>query len=137
MNLDTKIIVRYAETDKMGIVHHSVYPIWYEAARTEFIKKTKMTYSQMEAQGICLPLVELNSRYIMPADYDEELIVRTKIGKLTPVRIVFEYSVYRQGSLINTGSTMHAITNRELKPINLKKENPEMYNLLLSMMEKE
>jgi len=137
MHSDTKIVVRYAETDKMGIVHHSVYPIWYEAARTDFIKKVGMSYSQMEENGFMLPLVELNSRYIMPADYDDELTVRVKIERLTPARIVFGYEIYKEEKLINTGSTMHAITNKELKPVSLKKESSEMYNLLESMMEKE
>ena len=135
MYTDTKIIVRYAETDKMGIVHHSVYPIWYEAARTDFISKAGMKYSEMEKQGLMLPLVELNCRFSLPADYEDELIVRTKIGKLSPVRIMFEYEVFKEGTLINTGSTMHALTNKELKPVNMKKAKPEIYDFLEKLME--
>lgn len=135
MYSDTKISVRYAETDKMGIVHHSVYAVWYEAARTDLVKKSGMKYSDMEKQGLMLPLVELNCKFIMPADYEDELIVRAKIGKLTPARIIFEYEVYKGESLINTGSTMHAITNKELRPINLKKENPKIYEFLEKMRE--
>ena len=61
---ETKIIARYAETDKMGIVHHSVYPVWYEVARTEGIKKIGISYSEMEKLGIMTPLSELNCKYI-------------------------------------------------------------------------
>ena len=129
----SKVIVRYAETDKMGIVHHSVYPIWYELARTEFVKSKGMTYSGMEKEGIKLPLIEMSSKFILPADYEDELIVKVKIEKLTPVRIVFAYEVYKENMLINTGSTMHVITNSELKPINLKKINPKMYEKLEDM----
>lgn len=134
MYIGSKIIVRYAETDKMGIVHHSVYPIWYELSRTEFVKEYGITYTEMEKQGIMLPLVEMSAKFMMPADYEDELIVKTKIEKLTPVRIVFGYEIYKKGKIINIGSTVHAITNVERKPINLKKVNPELYCKLESML---
>ena len=137
MYTESKIIVRYVETDKAGIVHHSVYPIWYEVARTDFAKKAGMSYSQMENRGVLVPLVELNSKYIMPTEYDDELVIKTKIGKMTPARIVFEYEMYKNGKLINTGNTLHAITNKELKPINLKKVHPEIYDVLINMIERE
>lgn len=129
---ESKIVVRYAETDKMGIVHHSVYPIWYEVGRTDFIKKLGFTYSQMEKMGILTPLVGLSCKYIEPADYEDELIVKTKIGKMTPARIVFEYEVCKKNEEkpINTGSTIHALVGRDLKPMNIKKHFPEVYEKL-------
>lgn len=132
----TKIIVRYAETDQMGIVHHSVYPIWYEAARTEAIKKIGMTYSTLEKNGIMTPLVELNSKYIFPAEYEDVLTIQVDIAKLTPARIVFDYQVYKEGleKPINTGSTSHAWVGRDLKPINLKKQYPEIFEKILSAL---
>lgn len=69
MKSRSRIIVRYAETDQMGVVHHAVYPVWYEVARTDFIKQVGMTYSQMEQMGIMLPLIELQCRYLLPAHY--------------------------------------------------------------------
>lgn len=124
---ESKVIVRYAETDKMGIVHHSVYPIWYELARTDFIKLVGMTYSQMEANGIKTPLVELQSRYIKPADYEDELTIRVSIGKLTPARVQFNYEVYKDTTLINTGYTIHAWVGNDLKPLNMKKHHSAIY----------
>lgn len=131
----TKIIVRYAETDQMGIVHHSVYPIWYEAARTEAIKKIGMTYSTLEKNGIMTPLVELNSKYIFPAEYEDVLTIQVDIAKLTPARIVFDYQVYKEGleKPINTGSTSHAWVGRDLKPINLKKQYPEIFEKMVQL----
>lgn len=131
----TKIIVRYAETDQMGIVHHSVYPIWYEAARTEAIKKIGMTYSTLEKNGIMTPLVELNSKYIFPAEYEDILTIQVDIAKLTPARIVFDYQVYKEGleKPINTGSTSHAWVGRDLKPINLKKQYPEIFEKMVQL----
>lgn len=125
----TKITVRYAETDKMGIVHHSVYPIWYEAARTEAIRKIGMTYSALEKNGIMTPLVELNSKYIFPAEYEDVLTINVEIAKLTPARVVFNYQIFKEGieKPINTGSTVHAWVGKDLKPINLKKQYPDIF----------
>lgn len=128
----SKIQVRYAETDKMGIVHHSVYPVWYEVGRTEFLRKIGLSYSEMEKMGILTPLVELSCKYFEPADYEDELIVKTKIGKMTPARIVIEYEVYKEGKEkpINVGSTTHALVGKDLRPINMKKRFPEIYEKL-------
>ena len=132
--------VRYVETDKMGIVHHSVYPIWYELARTDLSKKVGFTiyfpYSKMEEVGLMTPLVELNCKYYSPAYYDDELIVTATVSKLTPARIVFYYEVFRKDSNkpINTGYTVHAIVNRDMKPINTKKIFPEIYQAMEKMM---
>ena len=129
--------VRYAETDRMGIVHHSVYPIWYELARTDLSKQAGFPYSQMEAEGIMLPLVELNSKYYSSAYYDDELTVTATVSKLTPVRIVFYYEVFRKISdkPINTGYTVHAIVNNDMKPINSKKLYPKIYEAMEKIME--
>ncbi len=131
----TKITVRYAETDQMGIVHHSVYPIWYEAARTEAIKKIGMTYSTLEKNGIMTPLVELNSRYILPAEYEDVLTINVDISKLTPARIVFDYQIFKIGieKPINTGSTIHAWVGKDLKPINLKKQYPDIFEKMMKL----
>lgn len=125
----TKIVVRYAETDQMGIVHHSVYPIWYEAARTEAIRKIGMTYSALEKNGIMTPLVELNCKYNVPAEYEDVLSIGVEISKLTPARIVFDYQIFKAGveKPINTGSTVHAWVGKDLRPINLKKQYPEIF----------
>lgn len=139
MILQTKITVRYAETDQMGIVHHSVYPIWYEAARTEAIKKIGITYSTLEKNGIMTPLVELNSKYILPAEYEDVLTINVEISKLTPARIVFEYQVFKEGidKPINTGTTVHAWVGKDLKPINLKKQYPDVFEKMMELANNE
>lgn len=134
MYSESKVIVRYAETDKMGIVHHSVYPIWYELARTDFIKQIGMTYSAMEEQGIMTPLVTLNCNYMHPADYEDELTIRVSIGKLTPARVQFDYEVYKGEILINTGFTVHAWVGKNLKPLNMKKYFPDVYEKIQKVM---
>ena len=130
MYTETKIDVRYQETDQMGIVHHSVYPIWYEVARTDFTKEIGMTYCEMEKQGVMTPLVELSCKYMKPACYGDTVTVRTRVEKLTPARIVFVYEVYKGDELLNTGMTMHAWTGKDLKPMNVKKHKPKVYEII-------
>ena len=109
----SQVVVRYAETDQMGIVHHSNYPVWYEIGRTDLIKETGITYSELERMGVMTPLVELSCRYIGVARYEDVLTVETSIAELTPSRIRFAYRVFKQGEdkPINTGSTLHAWVN--------------------------
>ena len=83
----SQVVVRYAETDQMGIVHHSNYPVWYEIGRTDLIKETGITYSELERMGVMTPLVELSCRYIGVARYEDVLTVETSIAELTPSRI--------------------------------------------------
>ena len=127
--------VRYAETDRMGIVHHSVYPIWYELARTDLSKLAGFPYSKMEEEGLLLPLIEVNCKYYSPAYYDDELVVTATVSKLTPVRIVFYYEVFRknQEKPINTGYTVHAIVNKDMRPVNTKKSFPKIYESMKKM----
>ncbi len=132
MFTETLLTVRYAETDQMGIVHHSVYPIWFEAARTDFLKQAGMSYSKMEADGFFLPLIELSCKYKSPAHYEEDIIVRTKISKMTYVKIEFSYQVIREcdNYLLSEGSTLHAFVNKSLKPVNFAKSSPELFKAI-------
>ena len=131
----TKINVRYAETDKMGIVHHSVYPIWFEVARTDFGKEAGFRYFDLEEKGIYTPLVELGVKYHRPADYDDELEIKTKITKLTPARVQFGYEVYNGNTLLSEGFTTHALVGRDFRPMNLKKIHPDIWELMMNSLE--
>jgi len=129
---ETKLVVRYAETDQMGIVHHSNYPIWFEAGRTDFIKKAGLPYSKIEESGFLLPLLKLQCNYKGFAKYEDEIVVKTSIKELTYTRVTFYYEVYKNGNQnpITLGETMHAWTNKDLKPLNLNKHNPELFAIL-------
>lgn len=128
----SNITVRYAETDQMQIVHHSVYPVWYEVARTDFIKKVGMTYSEMEKMGILLPLINLQCNYKGATYYEDELIIEASIKTLTPIKIEFLYKVYRKGEdkPVNIGSTLHAWVDKNMKIINMKKHHPDIYKMI-------
>jgi acyl-CoA thioester hydrolase len=137
MESETRFIVRYAETDQMGIVHHSNYAIWFEAGRTDFLKNSGVTYTSLEAKGILLPLYEMNCKFISSAKYEDEVLVITKLKFLSRVRIHFSYRVINANNskLLATGETMHAWTNKEMKPINAQKAIPDVYNMLSQMTE--
>lgn len=129
---ETKIIVRYAETDRMGIAHHSNYPIWFEIGRTEFIKQMGISYSEMERKGLLLPLIELKCTYKGSVTYEDNLTILTRVRKLTYSRIIFYYEIFKEGESkpVTTGETSHVWTNAELKPININKHFPEIYNMI-------
>jgi len=129
---ETQLIVRYAETDQMGIVHHSNYPVWFEAGRTDFIRKLGMPYSAIEEEGILLPLIRLECNYKGFAKYEDEITVKTSIKKITYTRIIFYYEIYKNNEEkpITTGETEHAWTTRNMKPLNLKKHSSHIYDLL-------
>ena len=133
----TKIIPRYAETDQMGIVHHSVYAIWYEQARTELLNQIGLRYEEIEKMGIITPLVELNCKYYLPAYYNKEVEILTKMIKLTPARFVIQYEIYnKDNKLINLGTTTLAWADaNDFKIINLKKKFPEIYEKMESLIE--
>lgn len=129
---EIKLIVRYAETDQMGIVHHSNYPIWFEAGRTDFIRKIGLPYSKIEEKGIFLPLIELKCRYLGSAGYEDEVLVKTSLKAISYSRVTFGYEAVKIGEnkLITTGETIHVWTNKDMKPINIKKHMPELFDLL-------
>lgn len=129
----SKIIVRYAETDQMGIVHHSRYAVWFEVGRTDLTKCMGITYTQMEHMGVLLPVLELNCRYRQPARYEDELTVETCLASVDRVRMEFFYRVLRDrdGELLCTGGTRHAVVGRDMKPFNLQKRFPELYDRLM------
>jgi len=129
---ETEIIVRYAETDQMGIAHHSNYAIWFEAARTEFIKSLGISYSKIEELGLILPLRSLYCEYRKPARYEDRIIIETKFKEFNGIRLSFSYNVINKGNgdLLATGVTEHVWTDKSLVPCILKKKNKEIYDLI-------
>lgn len=132
----TYLTVRYAETDMMGIVHHSRYYPWFEVARTEFIKASGISYTEMENMGVLLPLTETGAKYLYGLKYEDEVLITCKLTKLTVARCEFNYEVYKlpEMKLMSTGKTGHGFVNREFAPINLKKSHPELWEKLSGLV---
>ncbi len=136
--VDVKIRVRYKETDKMGVVHHSNYYTWFEIGRGEYMRARGMTYRDMEEKGLMLPVIEARCFYKQPAKYDDAVIVRTRMAEFKGVRLKMEYEVIREedGALLAKGYTVHAITDSNLKPVNIKKTDSELYKFFMECLER-
>lgn len=126
----TRLSVRYVETDKMGIVHHSNYYVYFEVGRGEYIKEIGLNYVDMEKQGIMLPLTESQCKYIEGAVYGDELIIETYVEELTPIKIVFNYNVIREkdNKILAKGKTVHPFVSIDFKIINLRKKKSDLWN---------
>ena len=116
-----RIRVRYAETDRMGVVYYANYLVWFEVARTEWLRETGWSYRDMERDGTALPVIEAHCEYRQPARYDDELEVRTRATLLTPVRVRFDYEVVRpaDGITAASGYTVHAALDVNGRPCRL------------------
>ena len=110
--------VRYAETDKMGVVYYANYFVWFEVGRTDLLRSLGWTYREMELAGVALPVIEAHCDYHRPARYDDEMEIRTKGRMLSPVRMEFSYEVVRREDRVATasGRTVHAAMGPAGKP---------------------
>lgn len=114
---ESKVKVRYVETDQMGVVHHSNYAQYYELARTEcFEACSGMTYETMEREGVMLPILDMYSKFIKPAFYNQTLTVKSFVRDLPTVRLKVDYEIYNDANeLINTGYTTLVFVNKETR----------------------
>jgi acyl-CoA thioester hydrolase len=117
----TTLRVRYAETDRMGVVYYANYFVWFEVARADLLRTLDWTYREMEESGVLLPVIDARCEYKRAARYDDVIEIRT-VGRLTsPVRMEFDYEVLRQGDaeIAATGKTVHAAVGRDGRPCRL------------------
>ena len=117
----SRVRVRYAETDKMGVVYYANYFVWFEVGRTDLLRERGWSYREMEGEGFSLPVVEAACQYRRPALYDDELEVQTRGALLSPVRVRFDYRVVRpaDAATVAEGHTVHASLDRSGKPARL------------------
>ncbi|MBX7205949.1 MAG: acyl-CoA thioesterase [Bacteroidia bacterium] len=109
---ETKVRVRYGETDQMGVVYYGNYALYYETGRVEALRSLGMTYREMEESGVQMPVLEMHCRYLAPALYDEYLTIRTIIREMPAARITFDFEVLsEQAQLINRGMVSLAFIN--------------------------
>lgn len=122
---ETKLRVRYAETDQMGVVYHSNHLIWFEVGRVEFMRQMGFSYRDMERDdGLFIAVAEAKCRYRAPVYYDEEVVVRTQLKAVRQSVIVFRYELARAntGAVLAEGETTHIVTNSEMKVSSLPKK---------------
>jgi acyl-CoA thioester hydrolase len=121
----TRVRVRYAETDQMGVVYHANYLIWFEIGRVELMRQRGLDYSRMEAEEGCgIAVAEAKVRYKAPARYDDDLVIETRVLKARGPIIQFGYRIVREydGTLLCEGETIHIVVGRDMKRCALPKK---------------
>jgi len=120
-SVSATVRVRYAETDRMGVVYYANYLVWFEVARCELLRARGWNYRDLEADGLILPVIAAECRYAKPAHYDDELSIEATAAILSPVRVAFGYRVLRgaDGATVATGRTEHAVVDRAGRPTRL------------------
>jgi acyl-CoA thioester hydrolase len=108
----SKIRVRYAETDRMDVVYHSNYLIWFETARIQMLDEIGIPYREIEARGLFLPVLTVSADYKSPARFDDHLEIHLFMKKKPRARMHFDYEVRRDGTLLATGQSSHGFMDR-------------------------
>jgi acyl-CoA thioester hydrolase len=112
-----QVVVRYAETDMMGVVYHGNYLPWFEIGRTTLLKQQGISYRQLEADGYSLPVLEVTAKFRRPARYDDVLTIVTTMREKPSLRIRLDYEVFNEDLLLATGQTSHAFIDRNGRPV--------------------
>ncbi|WP_017727471.1 acyl-CoA thioesterase [Halalkalibacterium ligniniphilum] len=122
----TTIEVRYAETDQMGVVHHSNYFVWFELGRSHFIRDLGFQYHEMEKEGVLSPVTDIQASYKHPARYGETLTVKTWVKDYDGLRVVYGYEVINEeGMLCVIGSSTHVCVKKDsFRPISIRTHFP-------------
>lgn len=111
--------VRYAETDQMGVAYYANYFVWFEVARTDWLRAAGFTYRDMEAGGVLLPVIDARCAYRSPARYDDTLAISAVARVVSPARLAFDYEITGPAGVIAVGSTVHATVDRTGRPIRM------------------
>lgn len=129
--------VKFMETDSLGIVHHSNYPKWFEQGRRDFFDKADIPGYKMKELGLALPLTEMKCEFKYPAKYGDEIMVATGLTFMSYVKLRFEYTVRNRadGKILSAGKTVHAWTDRRIRPLNIEKAAPDIYMKLKPLVE--
>lgn len=130
------IVPRYQETDQMGVIHHSVYPIWYEMGRVKFCDDMGMSFKSIEAQGVGLAMVEMTSQFKKPSFFGELYTQYTYLTECSRVKMTFRYELYNSNEeLVHIGHTTLAWLGAGFRPQNIMKNHPDIYRLFARVVE--
>lgn len=142
MIFESAVKVRYAETDKMGVVYHANYLVWFEIARTELLEQLGYPYEKIEEQGFISPVLKAEINYGSPLRYGDTAIVRVRLIELSGVKSTYYYEIYKSDQDMDTeepccsGKTTHCmVEEHSFKPVSLKRLIPELYQTYQSILE--
>lgn len=111
--------VRFAETDQMGIAHHSAYIIWFEAARVEWLRERGLDYRKLEDSGVSLAVSAINVHYLKSSRFDDELFIQANMTELRSRRVRFHYVVFRGDETLATGDSLHTPVDKHGRAVRL------------------
>lgn len=125
----SKIKVRYAETDQMGVVYHANYLVWMEIGRTNLIEDLGFNYAELEKQGILSPVLNIDVNYKIACKYGETVTVKTWIDEYDGLRIKYGYEIFKEtGELAFTGTSSHVCVKKEnFRPISIRRSHPDWH----------
>ncbi len=126
---ETEVRVRYEETDNMGIVYYANYLVWFEVARTEYLRSLGVSYREIEEKGGYLMVASASCKYMAPARYDDIVRIQSWIPDVKSSSLRFEYKLFIKDKLIATGESVHVFTDKSAKP---KRLPPELKGLFTS-----
>jgi acyl-CoA thioester hydrolase len=121
----TEIQVRYGETDRMGVAHHTSYLLWFELGRTGLLREAGHSYREMEGNGLLLPVMECNVRFLVGADYDDHVRIETAVAELRSRTVTFAYRATRDHERLTTGWTKHLCVDPDNKIRRIPAETAE------------
>lgn len=127
-SFNTELQVRYAETDMMGVVHHAVYPVWFEVGRTDLMRELGLPYHEVEARGYYLMLSGLNVEYRRAARYGDALTLTTTVHEVRSRTMTFRYELRKADELLATGETRHIATDKTYRPARLPDDVLELFS---------
>ena len=144
MRVCTPITIRYAETDKMGVVYHANYLLYFEDARSNFLETIGYPYSLIEEAGFVSPVVDLQISYGVPLRYGDKAIIRTRITSAKPTKTIYAYEVFKEGMDLDhdkplcTGQSTHCLVEADtFRPVSMKRVTPRLYELYKQVEEPE
>ena len=125
---EIKLRVRYSDTDQMGYVYYGRYASYYEVARVELFRSLGFSYKNLEEEGIGMPVIDMDTKYLLPIKYDEEIIIKTRIEELPSSKIIFYYDIFnKKNNLANSAKTTLTFINlSSKKPVRIPKELSEL-----------
>lgn len=124
---ETALRVRYQETDNMGVVYYANYLVWFEIARTEYLRSRGISYRAIEERGIYLMVASASCKYLAPARYDDTVRIESWISYIKNSSLKFDYKIFVEKKLIATGESVHVFTNKSCQPIRVPEEIKEAF----------
>ena len=125
--------INYYETDQMGIVHHSNYIRYFEEARLDMMEQVGLSYAAMEEHGLIIPVLSVACEYIKPVLFGEKVQIHTRLVKFDGIKMQFVYEIC-EGELRTKGESRHCFLDKEMKPVRMKRQFPEIYQRMKELV---